>query len=183
MTQRQRTGRVKGGEKDMKRIVIITMIMCTTVGLAIGEDKGVTNTKTIRFTMPPDKALDMSKTIKCAAIASATIYEQRIDIEDFKKPKLTAKVAEGTDKLRLWLDGDDLTVQVKDEKSDTYKVTGYNAGGGWLVAQHYGGLVPTAYAISLNTRNGFGVWSLNEPMLVLGSLYPFGEIVYLYCAN
>jgi len=153
------------------------------VGSAIGEDKGATNTKTIRFTMPQPKAVDMAKPIKCAAIASAAVFEERIDRQDFDNPKLTAKVEKGTDKLRLWLDGDVLTVQHRDEKPGTYKVTGYNASGGWLVALHYGGLVPAAYSISLNTKNGFAVWSLNEPMFVMGSLYPIGQSIYLYCTN
>jgi len=125
----------------------------------------------------------MQKPVTCAAIATTALFEERKDLEDFNKPKLSAKVEKGTDKLRLWLDGEILTVQVKDEKPDMYKVTGYNINGGWLVALHYGGLVPAAYSISLNISNGFAVWSLNEPIFVMGSLYPYTQSVYLYCTN
>jgi hypothetical protein len=48
---------------------------------------------------------------------------------------------------------------------------------------HYGGMVPAAYSISLDINNGFAVWSLNEPILVMGSLYPYAQCVYLYCTN
>jgi hypothetical protein len=168
----------------MNRIVIIVVsIIFVTVGFAYGQDRGAIESKAIRFAMPPPKVLNMEKPVKCTAIATAAIYEERKELEDFDKPKLSAKVEKGTDKLRLWLDGEVLTVQVGDEKPDTYKVTGYNTNGGWLVALHYGGLVPTAYSISLNTKNGFAVWSLNEPMFVMGSLYPYAQCVYLYCTN
>lgn len=168
----------------MKRIVIIVVsMMCISVGSAYGQDKGVIESKAIRFIMPPPKVLNMQKPVKCTAIATAAIFEERKEQEDFDKPKLTAKIEKGTDKLKLWLDGEVLTVQVRDEKPETYKVTGYNTGGGWLVALHYGGMVPAAYSISLDINNGFAVWSLNEPIFVMGSLYPYAQCVYLYCTN
>ena len=168
----------------MNRIVIIVVsIIFVTVGFAYGQDRGAIESKTIRFAMPPPKVLNMEKPVKCTAIATAAIFEERKEIKDFDKPKLSVKVGKGTDKLRLWLDGEVLTVQVEDEKPDTYKVTGHNTNGGWLVALHYGELVPTAYSISLNINNGFAVWSLNEPEFIMGSLYPYAQCVYLYCTN
>jgi hypothetical protein len=167
----------------MRTSTILAIIICTTAGLAYGQDKGKTDNKTIRFAMPVSKPLNMGKPVKCSAIASAAIFEERKEMEDFDKPKLSVIVSEGTDKLRLWLDGETLTVQVKDQKPETYKVTGYHIEGGWLVALHYGGLVPAAYSISLNTKNGFAVWSLNEPIFVMGSLFPYTQCVNLYCSN
>ncbi len=168
----------------MNRIVIIVVsIIFVTVGFAYGQDRGAIESKAIRFAMPPPKVLNMEKPVKCSAIATAAIYEERKELEDFDKPKLSAKVEKGTDQLRLWLEGKVLTVQVRDEKPEKYKVTGHNTNGGWLVAMHYGGLVPTAYSISLNTNNGFAVWSLNEPEFIMGSLYPYAQCVYLYCTN
>jgi hypothetical protein len=168
----------------MKRIVIIVVsIIFVTVGFAYGQDIGAIESKAIRFAMPPPKVLNMEKPVKCTAIATAAIFEERKELEDFNKPKLSVKVEKGTDKLRLWLDGEVLTVQVRDEKPETYKVTGHNTNGGWLVALNYGGLVPAAYSISLNKNNGFAVWSLNEPIFVMGSLYPYAQCVYLYCTN
>jgi len=167
----------------MKHVIIIISIICVTVGSGYGQDKGEIESKAIRFAMPPAKVLNMKNPINCTAIATAAIFEETKELEDFKKPKLSAKVEKGTDKLRLWLDGEVLTVQIRDAKPETYKVTGCNINGGWLVALSYGGLVPAAYSISLNINNGFAVWSLNEPMLVMGSLYPYAQCVYFYCTN
>jgi hypothetical protein len=171
--------------RDIMKIIIIIMVLiiCVTVGFAYGQNRGAIESKAIRFAMPPPKVLNMEKPVKCTAIATAAIFEERKELEDFDKPKLSAKVEKGTDKLRLRLDGKVLTVQVRDEKPETYKVTGHNTNGGWLVALHYGGLVPAAYSISLNINNGFAVWSLNEPIFVMGSLYPYAQCVYLYCTN
>jgi hypothetical protein len=171
--------------RDIMKIIIIIkiLIICFAVGFAYGQDRGAIESKTIRFVMPPPKVLNMEKAVKCRAIATAAIFEEIKEQEDFDKPKLSAKVEKATDKLRLWLDGKVLTVQVRDEKPETYKVTGHNTNGGWLVALHYGGLVPTAYSITLNINNGFAVWSLNEPIFIMGSLYPYAQCVYLYCTN
>lgn len=163
----------------------IAIMICSSVVLAHGQEDTATSKNTVRFPMPASRSLNIKKPVTCVAIVSAAIYEERIEMEDFDKPKLSAIVSQGTDKLKLRLEGNGkiLKVQVKDEKPDQYRVAGHNVSGGWLVALHSGGLVPTAYSISLNINNGFLVWSLNEPIFVMGSLYPFAQSVYMHCTN
>ena len=115
------------------------------------------------------------------AIASAALFEQPLELGDFKHKQLNVHVKKGTDVLRLWLEGESLTVQVEDQKPDRYRVSGHR--NGWLVAMYYGGLMPAAYSISLDERTGFAVWSLNEPMFFPASEYPYAQSVYMHCTN
>ncbi len=164
----------------MKRIVLsIILVLSVATGFAFGEEtRGKPN---VRFVLPSPRALSWVKPVKCVAIASATLFPETLTQEDFKQPQLTVTVTKGTDKLRLWLEGEILIVQAGDEKPDRFQVSGHR--NQFLVAVHYGGLVPAAHSISLNERTGFAVWSLNEPMLVPVSEYPYAQSVYLHCTN
>lgn len=164
----------------MERIISsVMLVLSLATGYAFGQE--TTGKPNTRFVLPPPRALSWSKSVKCVAIASATLFPETLTQGDFKQPKLTVRVTKGTDKLRLWFEGETLTVQIGDEKPDRYQVSGHR--NEFLVAVHYGGLVPAAYSISLDERTGFAVWSLNEPMLVPVSEYPYAQSVYLHCSN
>lgn len=170
----------------MKKIALLAILcLCVTVSYAIGQEKQDTPDEySIRFTLPPPKALDWLKPMKCAAIASTELVEQALEQQDFTEPKLTARVGKGTDNLRLWLDGDILILQAGNEKPDRYQVTGRR--NKWLIAMYNGGEIPVAKSITLDGGSGFAVWSLSEPMLILfpgASKYPCVSSVYLQCTN
>ncbi|MCX5845920.1 MAG: hypothetical protein NTW12_06125 [Deltaproteobacteria bacterium] len=164
----------------MKRIVLsIILVLSVGTGFAFGQDKK--DEPTARFVLPTKRALNWSKPVKCFAIASAALFKEDREMEDFKHSKLSIYVKKGTDKLRLWLEGETLTVQNGDQKPDRYQVSGHR--NNFLVAVHYGGLVPAVNSIAVNEENGFAVWSLSEPMLVPVSEYPYGQSVYMQCTN
>ena len=135
----------------------------------------------LRLALPPSQAISWTKPVKCIAIASAALYEETREMQDFKTGKLSVYVKKGTDRLRLWLENEELLVQPGDQKPDRYHVSGHQ--NGFLIAIHHGGLVAAAYSISVNEKNGFAVWSLSEPMLVPTSEYPYAQSVYMQCTN
>jgi hypothetical protein len=163
----------------MKWLIGIMLVIGVVTGLAFGEDKK--DKPTARFVLPPKQPMNWNKPVKCTAIASATLFEKARDMKDFKNNELSVYVKKGTDKLRLWLEGENLTVQVGDQKPDSYQVTGHQ--NKFLVAIHRGGIVPAANSITVNEENGFAVWSLSEPMLVPVSEYPYAQSVYMQCTN
>jgi len=164
----------------MKRTILsIILVLSVATGFAFGQDKK--DEPTARFVLPPKRALNWSKPVKCIAIASAALFKEDREMGDFKNNKLSVYVKKGTDKLRLWLEGETLTVQIGDQKPERYQVSGHR--NDFLVAIHYGGLVPAACSISVNEENGFAVWSLSEPMLVPVSEYPYAQSVYMQCTN
>jgi hypothetical protein len=164
----------------MKRIILTVVLgLIGATGSAFGQEKK--EEPAARFVLPPPGALNWSKPVKCIAIASASLFKEDREMEDFKHNKLSVYVKKGTDRLRLWREGDNLIVQVGDQKPDRYHVTGHQ--NDFLVAMHYGGLIPAAYSISLDEKTGFAVWSLNEPMLVPVSEYPYAQSVYMHCTN
>jgi hypothetical protein len=146
---------------------------------AFGEEKK--DQPVLRLPLPPSQTISWSKPVKCTAIASVALYEETREMQDFKTGKLSVYVKKGTDRLRLWLENEELIVQPGDQKPDRYRVSGHQ--NGFLVAIHHGGLVPAAYSISVNEKNGFAVWSLSEPMLVPASEYPYAQCVYMQCTN
>ena len=160
-------------------VVILILFLSTSIGSAFGEEKK--DQPVLRLSLPPSQALSWSKPVKCAAIASAALFEETREMQDFKNGRLSVYVKKGTDKLRLWLESDELIVQPGDQKPDRYRVSGHQ--NGFLVATHRGGLVPAAHSISVNEKNGFAVWSLSEPMLVPTSEYPYAQSVYMQCTN
>jgi hypothetical protein len=164
----------------VKRIFVI-LILCLSIAVssASGEEKKVQ--PVLRLPLPPSQAISWTKPVKCTAIASAALYEEVRETEDFKTGKLSIYVKKGTDRLRLWLENEELLVQPGDQKPDRYRVSGHQ--NGFLVAIHYGGLVPAAYSICVNEKNGFAVWSLSEPMLLPTSEYPYAQCVYMKCTN
>jgi hypothetical protein len=161
----------------------ISVLLICSLGIAIspvfGEEKK--DQPALRLPLPPAQALNWGKPVKCTAIASASLAEETREMKDFKNSKLSVYVKKGTDKLKLWLENDELIVQLGDQKPDRYRVSGHQ--NGFLVAIHYGGMVPAAYSVSVNERNGFAVWSLSEPMLVPTSEYPYAQSVYMQCVN
>lgn len=164
----------------MKGIVAILIFgLSMAIGSAFGEEKK--DQPVLRLPLPPSQALSWSKPVKCIAIASASLFEETREMQDFKHGKLSVYAKKGTDRLKLWLENDELIVQPGDQKPDRYRVSGHQ--NGFLVAIHYGGLVPAAYSISVNEKNGFAVWSLSEPMLVPTSEYPYAQSVYMQCVN
>ena len=165
----------------MKRVIFLSVVLGLSVatGLAFGQEKK--EEPTARFVLPPPQALTWSKPVKCTAIATAGLYEEAREMEDFKHNKLSVYVQKGTDRLRLWLEGDNLIVQVRDQKPDRYHVSRHL--NQFLVAMHYGDLIPTAHSISVNEKTGFAVWSLIEPIFVPVSEYPYAQSVYLHCTN
>jgi len=72
----------------------------TAVGPAFGEEKK--EQPALRFSLPPSNTLNWSKPVKCTAIASAALFEETPDMQDFKQAKLSVYVKKGTDKLRLY---------------------------------------------------------------------------------
>ena len=164
----------------MKRIILsILLVLGIATGFAFGQDR--TDEPTARFALPPKKGLNWSKPVKCSAIASAALFKEDREMEDFKNNKLSVYVKKGTDKLTLRLEGESLTFQLGDQKPQSYQVSGHR--NDFLVAFHYGALVPAANAISVNEQNGFAVWSLNEPQLGPVSEYPYAQSVYMHCTN
>jgi hypothetical protein len=77
--------------------------------------------------------------VECTAIVSAALYEEAQEMKDFKASKLSVYVKKGTDRLRLWLENEELIVQPGDQKPDRYRVSGHQ--NGFLVAIHLRGLV------------------------------------------
>jgi hypothetical protein len=164
----------------MKRIVLsIMLVLSVGTGFAFGQDRK--DEPTARFVLPPKRALNWSKPVKCIAIASAAMFKEDREMEDFRNNKLSVYVKKGTDKLTLWLEGESLTVQIGNQKPERYQVNGHR--NDFLVAIHYGGSVPAANSISVNEENGFAVWSLSEPMLGPVSEYPYAQSVYMHCTN
>ncbi len=164
----------------MKLLILITaLVLLVAVCLAVGQDKK--DEPTARFVLPPKKTLNWSKPVKCLAIASASLFNESRDVEDFKQEKLSVYVKKGTDKLRLLLQGNTLIVQSGDQQAERYQVSGHQ--NNFLVAVHYGDFVPAAYSIAVNEKNGFAVWSLSEPMLVPASEYPYAQSLYMHCSN
>lgn len=166
----------------MNKIVVGAGLgLSLAVAIACAFAQGTNGEPTARFALPPPQVMSWNKPVKCKAIASASLSEEARDMEDFSHPKLSVYVKKGTDSMRLWLDGDNLIVQVGAQKPDTYHVSGHH--NGFLVAVHYGGVVPTADSISLDEKTGFAVWSFNEPMLVPVSEFPYAESIYMQCVN
>ena len=164
----------------MKRVVIGAILsLSIAIGPIFGEEKK--GEPTIRLLLPPPQTLNWSKPVKCTGIVSAALFEEARDMQDFKDNKVSVYVKKGTERLKLWLEGDTLIVQSGDQKPDHYRVSGHL--NGFLVAIHYGGFVPAAHSISVNEKNGFAVWSLNEPMFVPASEYPYVQSVYMQCGN
>ena len=164
----------------MKRIILSVVLgFIVATDSAFGQEKK--GEPTARFVLPPPQALSWGKPVRCIAIASAALFKEDREMEDFKDKKLSVYVRKGTDRLRLWLEGDNLIVQTRNEKPDRFHVTGHR--NDFLVAMHYGGLIPAAQSISLDEKTGFAVWSLNEPMLVPVGEYPYAQSVYLHCSN
>lgn len=164
----------------MVRILLIIMLFfIVTTSVAFGQDKK--NEPTARFALPTKRPLHWNKPVKCIAIASVSLFEAVREMKDFDQNKLSVYVEKGTDELRLRLEGETLTVQNGDTKPDRYHVSGHQ--NKFLVAIHYGGLVPAANSISINEENGFAVWSLNEPMSIPMSEYPYAQSVYMQCTN
>jgi hypothetical protein len=173
-------------EDRNERRSIVKMILSVLIlglgmvaGSAFGGEKK--DQPVLRLALPPSQAISWTKPVKCTAIASAALYEEAREMKDFKTGKLSVYVKKGTDKLRLWLEDEELVVQPGDQKPDRYRVSGHQ--NGFLVAIHHGGLIPAAYSISVNEKNGFAIWSLSEPMLVPSSEYPYGQTVYIQCTN
>ena len=63
-------------------------------------------------------------------------------MEDFDNPKLSFHVGKTTDELKLWLNGNILTVQDNEQKPDQYHLSGHR--NGFLVANFNGGFIPVA---------------------------------------
>lgn len=164
----------------VKRILVILILSFSiAIGPAFGEEKK--DQPILRLPLPPSQAISWSRPVKCTAIASVALFEETREMQDFKNSKLSVYVKKGTDRLKLWLESEELTVQIGDQKPNRYHISGHQ--NGFLVAVHYGGLVPAAYSISVNEKNGFAVWSLSEPMLVPASEYPYAQSVYMQCNN
>ena len=163
----------------MKRIILsIILVLSLPTGFAFGQDK---DEAAARFIMPPQQALSWSKPVKCIAIASAGLYEERRELEDFDHPKLSGYIKKGTDRLKLWIEGKNLIVQVGDMKPDRYLVSRHVNKS--LVASFYGSDLPVAYFIVLDESTGYAIWSLNEPSFYLTSPYPYAQSVYMQCTN
>ncbi len=162
---------------------IVGLLLGLSIAMAIdpvfGQEKK--EEPIARFVLPLPQQMSWSKPVKCTPIVSTSLSQEAREMEDFKHSKVSVYVKKGTDRLRLWLEGDNLIVQVGDHKPDRYHVSGHS--NGLLVAIHHGGLVPAAYSISLDEKTGFAVWSLNEPMLVPVSEFPYAESVYMQCTN
>jgi hypothetical protein len=124
----------------------IMLVVCVATGLSFGEDKK--DIPTARFALPPQRPMNWNKPVKCTAIASAALFKEDREVKDFDNAKLSVYVKKGTDKLKLWLEGETLTVQVGDQKPDNYQVTGHQ--NKFLVAIHHGGIVPAANSIAVN---------------------------------
>ena len=164
----------------MKRMILsILFVLSVATGFVFGQE--TKEEPTVRFVLPPPRTLSWSKPVKCTAIASAALFEEARDMKDFKNNKLSVYVKKGTDKLRLWLEGENLTVQVGEQKPDRYHVSRHI--NKWLVASFFGGDWPVAYSITLDENTGYAVWSLNEPRLYLASEYPYAQSVYMQCTN
>ncbi len=164
----------------MKRTISsIILVLSVATGFVFGQE--TKEEPTVRFVLPPPRTLSWSKPVKCTAIASAALFEEARDMKDFKNNKLSVYVKKGTDKLRLWLEGENLTVQVGEQKPDRYYVSRHI--NKWLVASFFGGDWPVAYSITLDENTGYAVWSLNEPRLYLASEYPYAQSVYMQCTN
>lgn len=164
----------------MKRTLLSAVLVLTAVaGSAFAQEKK--DVPTARFVLPPPRPLNWSKPVKCIGVASASLFKEDLESDDFNRHKLSVYIKKGADRLRLWLEGDNLVVQVGDQKPDRYHVTGHR--NGFLVAIYYGGLIPAADSISLDEKTGFAAWSLNEPILVPVSEYPYAQTVYMHCTN
>ena len=162
----------------MKRMILsIILVLSLPTGFAFGQDEAAA-----RFIMPQQKALSWSEPVECIAIASAGLYEERRELEDFDHPKLSGYIKKGTDRLKLWIDGKNLMVQVGDMKPDRYLVSRHVNKS--LIASFFGGVtIPVAYFIVLDESTGYAVWSLNEPSFYLTSPYPYAQSVYMQCTN
>jgi hypothetical protein len=143
----------------------------------------------VTFDRPQSQPLDINKPISCNAIASAGLHEN-FGNDRFSTSKITGQIRPGTDKLAIQIKGDKLlaTSKVRFENGtaepEVYRITGNNKA--WLAAvSTSGGLIPGAvplvHSIVLNKNNGFGAWSLAEPVLFPGSQYPYAETIYLKC--
>lgn len=166
----------------MKQI-ILGIILLLGVATAFASDQDKKDEPTARFTLPPPKAVNWSKPMKCVAIATAGLYEERREQEDFDHPKLSGYLQKGTDSLNLWIKGKNLLVQRYGDKNkpDVYHISRNTKL--WLVANFYGGDLPVSHSITLDKDTGYAVWSLNEPRLYLASEYPYAQSVYMQCTN
>ena len=164
----------------MKRIMLsIILVLSATTGFAFGQDKK--DEPIARFFLPPPHVLSWRKPVKCIAIATAGLFEERIERDDFDHPKLSCYLHKGTDRLNLWIVGKNLIVQARDQRPDRYHISKHI--NGFLVASFYGGDWPVAKIITLDESTGYAVWSLNEPRLYLASKYPYAQSVYMRCTN
>jgi hypothetical protein len=164
----------------MKLIILsIILVLGVATAFAFGQDR--TDEPTARFILPPPQAVSWSKPVECVAIATAGLYEERREKEDFDHPKLSGYMQKGIDSLSLWIEDKNLIVQVRDKKPDRYHVSRHM--NKWLDASFYGADWPVSYSITLDERTGYAVWSLNEPRLYLASEYPYAQSVYMQCTN
>jgi lipocalin-like protein len=102
--------------------------------------------KTVRFPMPASRSLNIRKPVTCEAIVSAAIYEERIEMEDFEKPKLRAIVSQETDKLKLRLAGAN---SAGIEKSSNFARTAMSTR-----AKDQGGILPIAFVVVIALLSG-----------------------------
>lgn len=161
------------------KLIIISIILVLGVATVFGQDNQ--DKPTARFILPLPRALSWNKPVNCIAIATAGLYEERRENEDFDHPKLSGYMKKGTDSLNLWTEGKNLIVQVRDQKPYTYHISRHV--NKWLIAIFSGGDLPVAYSITLDESTGYAVWLLNEPTFYLASKYPYAQSVYMQCTN
>ena len=166
----------------MNKFKLLVIMVLTGGLLIIGCAKDGSDQQTVRFVLPNAHPVDFSKPVKCTAIASTSMIEQKQEKKDFTHAKLTVKMGKGKDKLTLQLDGETLSVQaVESYPPDQYRVIAHR--GGCLIATYYGGLMPVAKTVTVEEESGFAVWSEAEPVFFPVSSYPCASSVYFHCAN
>ena len=169
-------------------LVVIVLITCAANAQS---NSGATQLPlTATFPFPPDKPLDLTRRMYCTAIASAHFVQTLHEEQDKSIVyKLVAEIAQGTDKLTLWVQGRTLWAQhTLDKQPYPYRITGRTKA---LLAAMYvphptreaplGGLIPGNYSIVLSQETSFSVYTFAEGSFF--SRYPRGGVIYLRCAN
>jgi hypothetical protein len=94
--------------RSIRKGIVVILIFGYSMAIcsAFGEEKK--DQPVLRLPLPPSQALSWSKPVKCTAIASAALFEETREMQKFKNGRLSVYVKKGTDKLRLWIESDEL---------------------------------------------------------------------------
>jgi hypothetical protein len=152
----------------------IALALALILSFPVSETGSVAVSKD--FSLPPPKAWDTSRTLKCKALATLVVHQK--GLADADKKTLVAEIKPGSDLIELTLVKDTLLVRVGEHGTDRYKVTGNTQL--FLSAVFIGPMLPLAHTIVIAKDKGYVTWTINEPMDLFTDI-PYSQTIYFAC--